>query len=95
MNEFEQPRTVTLAVALNYDQKTAPIVSAKGTEDIAQKIYDIARHHNIPIQENKELVNILSTIELGEHIPEMLYLAVAEIIAFAYYLQGKVPKKPD
>jgi len=92
MNDFEEQRTVTLAVALNYDEKTAPVVSAKGQDDIAQKIYEIAKHHNIPLQENKELVKILSTIELGEQIPEMLYLAVAEIIAFAYYLQGKVPK---
>jgi len=94
MNTFEQQRTVTLAVALNYDEVTAPVVSAKGQGDIAQKIFEIARHHNVPIQENKELVKILSTIELGEHIPEMLYLAVAEIIAFAYYLQGKTPKRP-
>ena len=93
MKEFEQQRTVTLAVALNYDEKTAPRVTAKGEDDIAQKIYEIARHHNVPLQENKELVKILSTIELGEQIPEMLYLAVAEIIAFAYYLRGKVPKK--
>jgi len=95
MKEFEQQRTVTLAVALNYDEVTAPIVSAKGHGDIAQKIFEIAKHHNIPLQENKELVKILSTIELGEHIPEILYLAVAEIIAFAYFLQGKTPKNHD
>lgn len=93
MKEFEQQRTVTLAVALHYDEKTAPVVTAKGDNELAQKIYEIARHHNVPIQENNELVKILSTIELGEQIPEMLYLAVAEIIAFAYYLQGKVPKR--
>ncbi|MGD8926513.1 MAG: EscU/YscU/HrcU family type III secretion system export apparatus switch protein [Thioalkalispiraceae bacterium] len=93
MNDFQQQRTVTLAVALHYDEVNAPVVSAKGQDEIAQKIYEIAKHHNVPLQENQELVKLLSKIELGEQIPEALYLAVAEIIAFAYYLKGKVPKQ--
>ena len=92
MNDFQQQRTVTLAVALHYDEVNAPVVSAKGQDEIAQKIYEIAKHHNVPLQENQELVKLLSKIEIGEQIPEALYLAVAEIIAFAYYLKGKVPK---
>jgi flagellar biosynthesis protein len=94
MNDFQQQRTVTLAVALHYDEVNAPVVSAKGQDEVAQKIYEIAKHHNVPLQENQELVKLLSKIELGEQIPEALYLAVAEIIAFAYYLKGKVPKQP-
>ncbi len=92
MSEFEQERTVTLAVALHYDEVTAPRVVAKGTDEIAQKIFEIARRHQVPLQENRELVQLLSKVDLGEQIPEMLYLAVAEVIAFAYYLRGKVPK---
>ena len=92
MSEFEKERTVTLAVALHYDEVTAPRVVAKGTDEIAQKILEIARRHQVPLQENKELVQLLSKVGLGEQIPEMLYLAVAEVIAFAYYLRGKVPK---
>lgn len=97
MNEFEQERTVTLAVALTYDEVDAPRVSAKGTGELAQRILDIAKRHNVPLQENRELVQLLSKIELGDQIPEALYLAVAEVIAFAYYLKGKFPKdwKPD
>jgi len=93
MKDFEQQRTITLAVALHYDEVSAPTVTAKGQGDIAQKIYEIAKHHDVPLQENNELVKLLSKIELGEQIPEILYLAVAEIIAFAYYLKGKVPKQ--
>ena len=93
MSEFEKERTITLAVALHYDEVTAPRVMAKGSDDIAQMIFEIARRHKVPIQENKELVQLLSKVELGEQIPEMLYLAVAEVIAFAYYLRGKVPKQ--
>jgi len=82
----------TLAVALQYDGESTPIVTAKGSAEIAQQIIDLANKHNIPLTENKELVTLLSTLELGDEIPEMLYLAVAEVIAFAYMLKGKVPK---
>ena len=92
MNEFNQERTVTLAVALSYDEVNAPRVTAKGGGDVAQQILAIARRHNVPLQENRELVQLLSKIELGDQIPASLYLAVAEVIAFAYYLKGKFPK---
>jgi len=88
----EQPRTPTLAVALQYDGETAPKVTAKGAGDIAEQILAIAREHDVPLQDNPELVKVLSKIELGDQIPEALYLAVAEVIAFAYMLKGKVPK---
>ena len=82
----------SIAVALHYDGDNAPHVSAKGSDDIAEQIIALAKAHDIPITENKELVRILSKLELGDEIPEALYLAVAEIIAFAYMLKGKVPK---
>ncbi len=88
----EQSRTPTLAVALQYDGETAPKVTAKGAGDIAEQILAIAREHDVPLQDNPELVKVLSKIELGDQIPEALYLAVAEVIAFAYMLKGKVPK---
>lgn len=88
----EQTRTPTLAVALQYDGETAPKVTAKGAGDIAEQILAIAREHDVPLQDNPELVKVLSKIELGDQIPEALYLAVAEVIAFAYMLKGKVPK---
>ena len=80
------------AIALKYDEVTAPKLTAKGQADIAEQIIEIAKEHNIPIYENSELVNILSKLELGDEIPEVLYRVIAEIIAFAYHLQGKTPK---
>jgi flagellar biosynthesis protein len=80
------------AIALKYDEITAPKLTAKGHADIAEQIIQLAKEHNIPIYENSELVNILSKLELGDEIPETLYRVIAEIIAFAYHLQGKVPK---
>ena len=82
----------SLAVALKYDGENAPKVSAKGSHELAEQIISIAKKHNVPLSENRELVTLLSTLELGEEIPEMLYLAVAEVIAFAYMLKGKVPE---
>lgn len=89
----KQHRIPTLAVALHYDEQSAPRVSAKGLGDIAERIVEIARAHNVPLEENKELVALLSHLELGEEIPRELYLAVAEVIAFAYMLKGKVPQQ--
>ena len=81
-----------IAVALEYDGEAAPKVTAKGINEIADKIVDIAAENGIPLQKNEGLVEILSDINLGEEIPENLYRAVAEVIAFAYILSGKFPK---
>jgi len=89
---MKQTTNSSLAVALKYDGDNAPKVTAKGSQDIAEQIIELAKEHGVPLTENKELVTLLSTLELGEEIPEALYLAVAEIIAFAYMLKGKVPK---
>lgn len=80
-----------LAVALQYDGRQAPRVTAKGYDELAEKIIAVARQHEIPIQENQPLVSLLARVELGDEIPEALYLAVAQVIAFAYHLSGKVP----
>jgi len=87
-----QPPTQDKAVALTYDGESAPTLSAKGEGDLAAEILAIAKEHGIPIYENPDLVNILASIELGDQIPEVLYRVIAEIIAFAYQLQGKLPE---
>ncbi|HVL01118.1 MAG TPA: EscU/YscU/HrcU family type III secretion system export apparatus switch protein [Dongiaceae bacterium] len=81
----------TRAVALTYDGLHAPVVSATGASELAEEILRIAREHEVPIYENAELVDILARLELGDEIPELLYRAIAEIIAFVYMLKGKAP----
>ena len=78
-----------IAVALEYDGQNAPTVTAKGVHDIADRIVDIAIEHGVPLQRDDGLVNILSQVELGDEIPENLYRAVAEVIAFAYLLRAQ------
>ncbi len=87
----EQQPNPPLAVALQYDGKRAPRVTAKGHDRLAEQIIQLARQHGVPLQENEPLASMLSTVELGDEIPETLYLAVAQVIAFAYHLSGKVP----
>jgi len=79
------------AVALYYDGKNAPHVSATGTGEVAEQIIAIAQEHGVPLCDNSALVDLLVTLELGDEIPEALYIAVAYIIAFAYQLEGKIP----
>jgi len=79
------------AIALNYDGQNAPILTAKGDDELAEAILAIAREYEVPIYENAELVGLLARLELGEAIPEQLYRCIAEIIAFAWYLKGKRP----
>ncbi len=83
--------TLRKAVALYYDGSNSPTVSAKGIGEEAQAIIDIANQHNVPLCDNPALIELLMQLEVGDAIPEELYIAVAHIIAFAYQLQGKTP----
>ena len=81
----------TKATALKYDGKNAPKIVAQGHSLTAEEIIRIAKEHDVYIHEDPILVEVLSQLELGDEIPEQLYLAVAKIIAFAYMLQEKIP----
>jgi flagellar biosynthetic protein FlhB len=81
-----------LAIAIKYDREkySAPTVVAKGAGPIAQKIRDVARDNQVPIVENKPLARVLhKSVEIGQQIPDSLYKAVAEILAYVYRLKGK------
>ena len=79
------------AIALEYDGASAPRISALGQDALAEEIIALAREHGVPLQDDPELAAVLARIPLGEEIPEALYRAVAEVIAFAYLLCGKWP----
>jgi flagellar biosynthesis protein len=84
----ERPR-VPLAVALHYSGSGAPRVVAKGGGEIASRIIEAAREHNVPLQEDSTLAATLSKVELGREIPRELYVAVAHVLAFAWSISGK------
>ncbi len=87
--------TMRQAIALTYDGRQAPTLSAKGDDRLAEAILAIARDYEVPIYENAELVKLLARMELGDSIPQPLYRSIAEIIAFAWHLKGKFPEGRD
>jgi flagellar biosynthesis protein len=74
------------AVALRYDpqQEQAPRIIGKGLGLVAEQILELAREHNIPIHEDRDLVEVLAKLDPGQQIPSETYLIVAEILAFIY-----------
>lgn len=82
---------VLRAIALQYDGENAPVVTASGEGAIAEEILRIAKEHNIPLKEDALLAELLGDIQLGDEIPPMLYRVIAEVIAYAYMVSGKVP----
>ena len=79
-----------LAVALHYDKTGAPRVIAKGKGTIGAKIIELAKAHDIPIEDNEILAGALSNVELGDEIPVELYKAVAEVLVFVLRLSGRI-----
>jgi len=75
------------AVALHWTppQDDVPRVTAMGTEALADKIVELAKENNIPIREDKDLVQILSLLHIGEDIPPEIHMAIAEILVFIYW----------
>lgn len=74
------------AVALYFDAVNTPWVSASGTGLLGEQIIKLAHEHDIPVHEDAGLAKALSRIPLGDDIPRELYVAVAEVLAFVYYL---------
>lgn len=79
------------AVALTYDKQKqdAPKVSAKGKGRVAEKIIEIARQHDVPVKDDPDLMTVLSTLDIDEEIPPEIYVAVAELLAFVYSMNGR------
>lgn len=86
------------AAALRYAQRkdAAPRLMAKGKGAVADRILEIARRNGIPIREDRELVQVLASLDLYQEIPHKLYKAVAEILVFLHSLnQGAIPVPPN
>lgn len=80
----------SLAIALKYDAKemVAPQIVAKGAGFVAERIKEIAKENDVPIVEDKPLAQVLYKAgEIGDSIPDSLYRAIAEILAYVYRLR--------
>ncbi len=79
------------AVALRYrpDKESAPRVTAKGSGRIAERIIKVAQDNGIPVKDDPDLIEVLSKLDIEEQIPPNVYIAVAELLAFVYAMNGK------
>jgi len=82
------------AVALRYepDGLTAPRIVAKGVDEVAQRIKQVARDADVLVYEDPPLARALHrTCEIGDEVPEDLFQAVAGVLAYVYRVQGGAP----
>ena len=79
------------AAALRYDKtkESAPRLVAKGEGKTAENIIKIAQLHNLPIQKDEDLIELLSNVEIDKEVPDALYKAVAEVFSFIYKTSKK------
>ena len=83
------------AVAIQYDRSkdSAPKITAKGKGKVAHKIIELAKKYDIPIKDDPDLIEVLSSLEINEEIPSEIYVAVAELLAFVYSMNSKRPSQ--
>ncbi len=96
MNE-RKADSLRTAVALAYrEADAAPRVVAKGRGLVAEEIIARAKEHGVYVHESPELVSLLSQIDLDQHIPPQIYIAVAELLAWLYRIElGETPALPQ
>ena len=95
-DEKKSPRR-RRAVALRYDvsHDDAPRVIAKGAGLLAERIIEIAKQHGVYVHEDPELAAVLAKLEIDAYVPEELYRAVAEVLAFVYRLSQRMSPRPS
>jgi flagellar biosynthesis protein FlhB len=88
------PTHYAVAIAYESGEMAVPMVVAKGTDFMAQKIKEVAKEHRVVIMENKPLARALyASVEVGQEIPEDLFKAVAEVLAYVYRVKGTLDRK--
>ena len=90
MKKDKTPRPKAVALSYDQDAARAPRISAKGAGYLAERIIEIAKEHGIGIYEDPDLVEVFSKLDLNHEIPESLYRAVAEVLAFVYRLNQEM-----
>jgi len=85
------PTHLSVAVSYVREEMDAPQIVAKGADHLAMRIREIARENRVPLVENKPVAQALYQLEVGAQVPEELFQAVAEILAYVYNLKGNPP----
>lgn len=90
-SQTKAPKKQAAALKYSAQDNAAPIVLAKGDNALAEEISALAHAHGVLIHEDPHLAEILNTLDIGQEVPQEIFVIVAEIIAFSYVLQGKYP----
>ena len=84
-------KTTREAVALEYGMRRTPVVSARGHDEVAERIIEEARRQGVHIAEDPGLVSMLRRVDVDTEIPPELYTAVAVVLSWVYWLKGMKP----
>ena len=88
------PTHYAIAVKYEMDKNAAPVILAKGVDELAKKIKEIAIKNNVPLHEDRELARSLyKACEVGDQIPNALFQAVAQVLAYVYQLRDERKRK--
>lgn len=84
------PTHISIAIRYEQGKDTTPIVVAKGVDEVAFRIREIAKSHDIPIIENVPLARLIyKEVDIDQEIPEEMYKAVAEVLVAVYKIKNK------
>jgi len=88
------PTHYAIALKYNVDEDAAPKILAKGVDELAQRIKEVAKENNVPLHEDRELARALYKVcDIGDEVPASLFKAVAKVLAYIYQLKNNVYKK--
>jgi flagellar biosynthesis protein len=86
------------AVALAYGERPAPVVTARGHGEVADRIIEEAQRQGVHVAQDPALLSLLSKVDIDQEIPTEVYTAVAVVLSWVYWLRGMQPgdeKKPQ
>ncbi|MFD0668475.1 EscU/YscU/HrcU family type III secretion system export apparatus switch protein [Ramlibacter sp. MAHUQ-53] len=79
------------AVALAYGHRATPVVTARGRDEVAERIVEEARRQGVHVAEDPALLALLSQVDIDQQIPQEAYTAVAVVLSWVYWLKGMEP----
>ena len=79
------------AIALEYGQNPSPIISAKGDDELAERILQEAEKHGVHVARDPQLLAMLSRLNVDEAIPPEMYATVAVLLSWVYWLKDMRP----
>lgn len=91
MTPRSSARGVREAVALAYGERAAPVVTARGHGELAERLIEEAQRQGVHVAQDPALLSMLSKVDIDQEIPSQVYTAVAVVLSWVYWLRGMQP----